>query len=388
MSDAIPLPPRPHIEQYKKLAKELQRACKSTTPGAVRNWAAHWSEIMDRLHGPEIQRERVEESWIKFQKSNERAAQCLLADAQCFLARAHGFASWPKFANHLDALARGDSTVSQFEAAVDAIVNGETAALGQLLNTNPELVRTRSAREHRSTLLHYVSANGVEDFRQKTPGNIVEIARLLLRAGVEVNAESDAYGGGSTALMLTATSGHPEAAGVQIPLMEVLIEKGATIDGVNPCLRNGRGPAAEFLASRGAPIDLEGAAGVGWLDAVKGFFDESGALRPPATRQQMLDGFAWACEYGRTGVVDFLLQRGAGVSTKLRPHGQTGLHWAAFGGHADIVKLLLERGAPIDVKDESFDGTPLDWAHYAGRNSPKRFGNGYSEVVALLEAAG
>jgi hypothetical protein len=26
-----------------------------------------------------------------------------------------------------------------------------------------------STRAHRSTLLHYISANGVEDFRQKTP---------------------------------------------------------------------------------------------------------------------------------------------------------------------------------------------------------------------------
>ena len=38
----------------------------------------------------------------------------------------------------------------------------------------PELIRQRSSREHRSTLLHYVSANGIEDFRQRTPPNIVD----------------------------------------------------------------------------------------------------------------------------------------------------------------------------------------------------------------------
>ena len=58
----------------------------------------------------------------------------------------------------------------------------------------------------RRPLLHYVAANGVEDFRQKTPDNIVEIAELLLDAGAEVNAESNAYGGGCTALGLVATS--------------------------------------------------------------------------------------------------------------------------------------------------------------------------------------
>ncbi len=29
MSDALPLPPRPNLNQYKKLAKDLQHACKS-----------------------------------------------------------------------------------------------------------------------------------------------------------------------------------------------------------------------------------------------------------------------------------------------------------------------------------------------------------------------
>jgi len=32
-------------------------------------------------------------------------------------------------------------------------------------------------------LLHYVLANGVEDFRQKTPVNLVEIATLVLKGG-------------------------------------------------------------------------------------------------------------------------------------------------------------------------------------------------------------
>jgi len=158
-------------------------------------------------------------------------------------------------------LARGNSTVSNFEAAVDAIVSGDTGTLAALLHDHPELVRARSTREHRSTLLHYVSANGVEDFRQKTPKNILDITKLLLDAGADVNAESDAYSGRSTTLGLTATSWHPENAGIQLPLMELLIDHGAIIDGpdggsaVNGCLHNGRGEAAEFLR----------VAGPGWI---------------------------------------------------------------------------------------------------------------------------
>src|SRR5262249_7337310 len=150
----------------------------------------------------------------------------------------------------------------------------------------------------------------------------------------------------------------------------VLIEHGAIIDGpdggsaVNGCLHNGRGEAAEFFSNHGARLDLEGAAGAGRLDVVKSFFTAKGKLKSSATRQQMKDGFAWACEFGRTDVVDFLLQRGMKLDTKLKHDGQTGLHWAALHGHAETVMLLLERGATVDALDETHGGTPLGWALY------------------------
>jgi hypothetical protein len=52
-------------------------------------------------------------------------------------------------------------------------------ALESLLRGNPELVRARSPRitdsdppVHRSTLLHYIAANGVEGYRQKIPARL------------------------------------------------------------------------------------------------------------------------------------------------------------------------------------------------------------------------
>lgn len=406
MSDALPLPPRPNIGQYKKLARDFQHACKSGEPVAVREWAARWAETLARLQGQaitsEVQREiasdseRIERQWREIQKSKEQPSPCTLADAQFLIARCHGFASWPKFARHLEALAHANSPVAHFESAVDAIVSGDILMLEKLLRGNPELVRMRSTRDHRSTLLHYVSANGVEDFRQKTPGNIVEITKMLLDAGADVNAESDAYGGRSTTLGLAATSCHPEAAGVQLPLMDLLIRSGAAIDGpnggsaVNGCLHNGRGQAAEFLANRGARLDLESAAGVGRLDLVRSFFSEDGRLVLPATPEQMKNGFAWACEFGRAGVVDFLLRRGIGIDAKLPHNGQTGLHWAAYGGHAETVQLLLERGAPVNATDESFGGTPLEWALYQWGNSSRwaELGSYYETVVLLARSGG
>jgi ankyrin repeat protein len=396
MSDALPLPPRPNLDQYRKLARDFQGACNSGDPAAVPKWASHWVETLGRLLGRTdgSDAERIHRQWLRFQESKDPNAACTLANAQFFVARCHGFASWPKFVKHLKAAARDGSPVSQFETAADAVVAGDIATLQRLLRENPELARVRSTREHRSTLLHYVSANGVEDFRQKTPKNIVEIALMLLDAGADVNAESDAYGGGSTTLGLTATSWHPQAAGVQFQLMDLLIQRGAVVDdrdggsAVTGCLHNGRGEAAEFFANRGARLDLEGAAGVGRLDIVAGFFSGDGTLKPPATPKQMTDGFAWTCEFGRTAVVDFLLRKGMDVETRLPHNGQTGLHWAALGGHAETVALLIERGAAVAARDESFDGTPLEWALYGWGNSPDTDSRPWYRTVALLVRAG
>ncbi len=222
MSDALSLPSPPNVDQYKKLAKDLQNACKSADPGAIHEWAARWVETLASLRGQASTRgmkreirgdiDRIERLWQRHRKSNELVARCTLTGAQFFVARCHGFTSWPKFIKHLEALHSGNSPVSMFELAADAIVDGDADTLAKLLKDNPELVRARSTRGHRSTLLHYVSANGVEDFRQKTPRNIVEIAALLLDAGADVNAHSEAYGGRSATLGLVATSCHPQEA--------------------------------------------------------------------------------------------------------------------------------------------------------------------------------
>jgi ankyrin repeat protein len=288
---------------------------------------------------------------------------------------------------------------SAFESAADAIVAGDIATVERLLRHDPSLVSARSTREHRATLLHYTAANGVENYRQKTPPNIVQIAEVLLAAGAEVDAVADMYGGDATTLGLAATSIHPLKAGVQQALIDVLIDHGANVNQVggagrttsiiNGCLANGRGKAAEHLAKCGATLDLESAAGIGRLDVVKQFFHADGTLKPNATDVQKLDGFAWACEFGRTAVAEFLLDRGVDVATKLRRnHGQTGLHWAATGGHVDTVQLLLDRGAPLDITDDSFAGTPLNWALHGWGTESDVPSDRYYAVIRLLVSAG
>jgi hypothetical protein len=250
MLDALPLPPRPNLEQYKKQAKELLKAAKAADPQALPAWLAQWLGAQltidpaiasaRRPYAPHEIAPRIRQGIERMTKhlgltDAASRATCTLTRAQFALAREYGFDSWPEFARHLQALARQDLSlpIAAFEAAVDAIVAGDLPMLEKLLTDHPYLVTARSTREHGATLLHYVSANGVENYRQKTPPNIVPITALLLRAGADVNAESNAYGGRCNTLGLTATSYHPQAAGVQLELLALFLEHGSAIDGTD-----------------------------------------------------------------------------------------------------------------------------------------------------------
>ena len=404
--DALPLPSRPSLEYYRKQAKSLVRACRSGDPAAVREWAAQWIETLDprdesgsRLSGPEISRHLDQISQFAYLKLSKAGRHtCALADAQFVIARAHGFASWPRFVKHLEALAaRAD--VSAFEAAARAIVNGDAAALARLLRQHPNLARMRSTREHRATLLHYVSANGVENFRQRTPKNAPAIATMLLEAGAEVDAEADVYGGGATTLGLVATSVHPFRAGVQKELIEVLVRHGARLDHpgaagnrhalVTGCLANGQPEAAEYVAQLGAPVDFAGAAGIGRVDLLQRFLDVDGPDAARVTDAQLKRGFAWACGYGRLETVLFLLDRGFDPNVELHEQGEghTALHAAAYRGHAGIVQALLQRGARVDVIDKTWGTPPLIWA-LTGWSREENDGTRFYEVTSLLVRAG
>jgi hypothetical protein len=387
MSDALPLPPRPNLEQYRNLARELQRAVRAADPEKFTRWAARWPRDADRL----------ERRLREFVRSPDRAAAFKLTDAQFFVAREHGFASWPAFVAHLEGLTHESSPVAMFESAVDAIVTGDAVRLAALLKAHPELARARSTRDHHSTLLHYVSANGVEDFRQITPKNIVASTRLLLDAGADVNAASDAYGGGSTALGLVATSVYPEQAGVQIELLETLLAHGAKIEGkqagndhgvVLGCLANGQPAAARFFADRGAPLNLVEAAGVGKLDRVRAFFDEQGQPLASVAPGQIDSALQYAAGYGHAGVVSFLIDRGARVNMA-DDGGQAPLHWATFGPHVEVTRILLTNGASVAARDHRFNATPLDWMiHALATADDDAMQAPGCEVAALLVAAG
>jgi hypothetical protein len=401
---ALPLPSRPSLERYRKIAKDLMKACRSAPESNGSEvsgdwadvWAEDWIDALVRLSGflDEPQLPVRVQGWIdgvaefaRRQLSRDAASgrNCALADAQFVIARSHGFESWAKFVRSLEALVASQSSESRFEAAADAIVDGDISVLKRLLDEEPGLVGARSMREHGATLLHYVSANGVEAYRQRTPGNIVEIADVLLRAGAEVDAAANVYGGGSTALGLVATSVHPERAGVQEDLLRTLLEHGATIPDstVRVCLANGRVKAAEFLAvfleGRVVSLSLAEAAGIGRLDLVEARFAET-----TATPEQLRDGFLFACQFGRDAVVDFLLRNGVDPAV-CDARGQTGLHHAVIGGHPGTVKLLLNHEPQLEATN-AYGGTVLGQALWSAAHGGDP--EVYIAILEVLVAAG
>jgi hypothetical protein len=303
--------------------------------------------------------------------------------------------------------------IARFEAAADAVVTGDTTTLGQFLRDDPELVQARSARPHHATLLHYVSANGVEDDRQVTPSNAVEIATMLLDAHAEVDAPADTYGGGpqQTTLNLLASSVHPARAGLQVPLVHALLDFGAAVDGVQKddsplltALAFQYPDAARALATRGARVDtILAAAGLGREDLVRRLVDTNGKLSPGARlspvpklsqepKAHLERALIWAATFGHAPIVDFLTQHYVDISAT-DGQGFTALHWAAFRGHLDVIDVLLRHRAPLEATNR-YGGTVLDMTVWAAAHVDGVFQDGgfghvdYVPVVERLLAAG
>ena len=369
--DLKPLPFRSSLERYQKQAQELLEAWTAGDPDAIR---------IVRTRHPRFLDDRI--PWLpkKLPDSEIRSAALELADTQLTVARWYDFRDWPALAEYVHTVTQENSPVCQFESAVEAVINGDVAALRSALRDNPELVRARSTRVthfdppvHRATLLHYVAANGVEGYRQKTPKNAVEVARTLLETGAEVDALADLYGGQCTTMALLVSSCHPAEAGVQVALVDTLLDFGAAIEGrgsgqwgspLTTALVFGYQGPAQALARRGARVDnIAVAAGLGRLADAR-------QLLVTARSEDRHRALALAAQHGHVEIVRLLLDAGEDPN-RYNPKGNhdhsTPLHQAVWSGHDAVVRLLVERGARLDMKDRIYAGTPLGWAEYGGR---------------------
>ena len=376
------LPYRASLGEYQRQADELLAAWNAGDAAATRFfWGAH----------PRFRDETAK--WLpkNLSEAEIRSAAMDAADAKLAIARWYEFDSWDRLAEYVDAVRQDGSRVQRFEAAVEAVITGDIAALRSLLDADPELVRARSTRitphdppRHGATLLHYLAANGVEGYRQLSPPNAVEVARLLLERGAEVDALADMYGGQCTTMSMLVSSTPPAQAGVQVPLVETLIDSGASVEArgdgawTSPLLTAlvfGFRDTADALVRRGAPVDtLTAAAGLGRVDRAR-------ALLPSADADDRHRALALAAQLGHAEVVALLLDAGEDPN-RYNPKGghahSTPLHQAALANHEAVVRLLVERGARLDMRDTIYKATPLGWAQHGG----------HAEIAAYLRARG
>ena len=260
-----------------------------------------------------------------------------------------------------------------FQRAVAVVDDGDIAALERLLAAEPSLVRERleSPGEwlrsqvgealdgffERPYLLWFVAEdptrNGI------LPPNIADVARTIIAFARRENApelqEQLDY-----ALSLVCWSPVASKCGVQIDLLDVLLDAGASPDGgPDNALVNDNRAAAEHLLARGAPLTLATAVVLGRLDDAARL-----AMSAPGSERQM--ALVLAALRGSDDGLRLLLAAGADVSRPsqdLYAHA-TPLHHAVWSGSLPAVKVLVDAGADLDVVDTANDATPLGWAEY------------------------
>lgn len=251
-----------------------------------------------------------------------------------------------------------------FKAAVEAIDVGNITALQNLLEAYPQLIRTRldSPTEgyfKRPYLIWFVADNPVRN--KKLPGNIVEITRLLIETAKK-NTFDDFQNYLDYTLGLVSTGSVPRDCGVQIELIDILIDEGASPGGGVGALAHGNIDAARHLIKRGGELTLATAVGLDLIDDVHRLLKE-------ASRAEKEIALMMAAFYGKTDVLKLLIAHGVDVNTYLSSSSgfhshASALHQAIYSTSLDSVKVLLEAGASLDVKDLTYGGTPLGWAIY------------------------
>jgi hypothetical protein len=314
-----------------------------------------------------------------------------LAAAQLVIAREYGLRNWAHLKHHVetqDRLAKFKPH-PRFDEALAALKAGDLTRLGTLLAVEPDLIHARTRLEppygyfSGATLLHHVAGN--PGWGQPLPQNIVDVARLMLDHGAEVDALTLGTSGGTT-MGLVITSKQASDANASGPLIELLLEYGAKLDlkssaAVVPDwgpqnvldlpLANHAPRAAEKLIELGAEVDVCAAAALGRMDLLRDCFDLRGYLRSRPRRggkrmsEREAIGLALLFAYVREQreAVDFLLEKDGNWNMTGVNNGAA-LHRAAWDGDLSMVQRLVAKGADISNRDNPFNSTPLSWAQH------------------------
>ena len=276
-----------------------------------------------------------------------------------------------------------------FRSAVSAVDAGDIDALERLVVAHPELACRRL--DAPGDWLRAKVGDALDGFFQKPyllwfiaedpvrngtlPANIAAIARTIVQA-VQRSCADSLRQQLDHALRLVSWSWVARSCDVQIPLIDVLIDAGASPDGTpDNALVNGNIAAAEHLVARGAPLTLATALCLGrWGDV--------DTLAGSTTTQGRQFALTLAALRGHAESLRRVIGIGVdvnAVSPDLYAHA-TALHHAVHSGSLEAVKVLVEAGAQLNARDTAYGATPLGWAEYS-RGKPQ-----YDAIAAYLRA--
>ncbi|GAA3917149.1 hypothetical protein GO495_19970 [Chitinophaga oryziterrae] len=259
--------------------------------------------------------------------------------------------------------------IADFHRSIAAIDSGRTAELADLISKHPDLVKDRLHTEGQGYfkdpyLLWFVADNPIRI--DKLPPNIIEITRLLADA-VKYEAPDTYQDQIDHTLGLVVSGRIPRECGVQIAMIDLLIDAGALPCGAMVALTNGNVEAALHLVDRGDKLTLAVAVCLERIDDIN-------HLAAQASNDEKLTALTAAAFYGKANMVKRLLEM------DIDPNGfpeaicgfhshATPLHQAVSSGSLNCVKLLVEAGARLNVQDKIYKGTPLGWAAHMQSDS-------------------
>lgn len=197
-------------------------------------------------------------------------------------------------------------------------------------------------------------SDGVPALMWASEGGHIEIVRLLLDRGADVNAKRTKDG--TTILMETAEEGHTD-------VVNLLLDRGAKVN----VKRTKDGITALMEAADKCHADI-----------VRLLLDNDAEVNAKTTD----DGTTALMEAADEGCVDtvkLLLDKGAKINAQRTTDGTTALMEAAEAGRTEIVRLLLDKGADVNKKAiiKNVEFTAISFA----RN------HRYWDIVEMLEQA-
>ena len=287
---------------------------------------------------------------------------------------------------------------SLFHQAVTAIDAGDLTTLERLLAEHPRLLSDRldgagpwlrdkvggalKGFFKKPYLLWFVAEDPVRN--GTLPPNIASITRTIIEAARR-NHVASLQEQLDYALQLVSWSWIARQCGVQIELIDALVDAGASPHG-NPdnALVNANYAAAEHLVQRGATLTLATALSLGrWDDVAR--------LAPASKLKEKQFGFVLAALNGKSEALRRMIDFGVDVnkpSENLYSHG-TPLHHAVCSGSREAVEVLVDAGARLNAIDTAWNGTPLGWAeHYVNQHKRDERAEAYAEIADYLRQKG